>query len=185
MNEFTTIAWVLTHSQVIDGATIKGTPLALRIAAGNVPNLVDIATGGYGTLIQDGVNSTQTPTMANFATLASLLAGCTTQVEAEACAKLFAAATPPGGAAPADTLAATEAVIRNPGYRPDRLFALSDAFYPVTQGKKMRATPLLPYLTFTPSAWVMPLKIVGGGVSGGGKLMFDSRAMSGSATTSS
>ncbi len=34
--------------------------------------------------------------------------------------------------------------------------------------------PYLPYLTFAPSAFVFPLKFTGGGVSGGGKLMFDS-----------
>ena len=175
VNEFTTIASVLTHNQIIEGAAIKGSPLALRIAAGNVPNFVDLVTGGYGTIIQDGVNSTQTPTMANFATLGTLLAGCTTKATPDACAKLFAATTPPSGIAPADTLAVAEAVIRNPGYKADRLFALLEAFYPVPQGKKMRATPFLPYLTFAPSAWVFPLKIVGGGVSGPGKLMFDSQ----------
>ena len=175
VNEMTTIASVLTHNQVINGATIKGSPLALRIAAGNVPNFVNRSTGGYGTLIQDGVNSTQTPTMANFATLASLVAGCTTQVTDDACAVLFAAATSPTGAVPTDTLATIEAILRNPGYKADGLFALLDTFYPVPKGKKMRATPFLPYLTVAPSAWVMPLKIVGGGVSGPGKLMFDSQ----------
>src|SRR5271165_4794975 len=38
INEFTTIASVWTHAQFLDGMTIKGTPLQLRIAAGNVPN---------------------------------------------------------------------------------------------------------------------------------------------------
>jgi len=175
INEFTTIASVFTHNQFIDGTAIKGSPLALRIAAGNVPNFVDLATGGYGVTIQDALNSSQTPTMANFATLGSLLAGCTTQVTADACAKLFAAATSPAGAVPADTLAVAEAIARNPGHQAAKLFALLDAFYPVPQGKKMRATPFMPYLTFAPSAWVLPLKFVGGGVSGGGKLMFDSQ----------
>jgi hypothetical protein len=31
----------------------------------NVPNFVDLESGGYGVMIQDGLNSTQTPTMAN------------------------------------------------------------------------------------------------------------------------
>jgi hypothetical protein len=175
VKEFTTIASALTHNQIIEGSAIKGSALALGIAAGNVPNFVDLATGGYGTLIQDGVNSTQTPTMANFATLATLLAGCTTKATPDACARLFAATTPPSGTEPSDTLAATEAVIRYPGYHADKVFAVLDAFYPVATGKKMRATPFLPYLTFAPSAWVLPLKIVGGGVSGPGKLMFDSQ----------
>jgi len=33
----------------------------------------------------------------------------------------------------------------------------------------------MPYLSFAPSAWVLPLKFSGGGLSGGGKLMFDSQ----------
>jgi hypothetical protein len=175
INEFTTIASVWTHNQVVDGKVIKGSTLALRITAGNVPNFVDLATGGWGTTIQDPLNSSQTPTMANFATLASLLAGCATQVAADACTKLFAAATTPAGAVPTDTLAAAEAIARSPAHQADKIFALLDQFYPVPQGKKMRATPFLPYLTFAPSAWVFPLKFAGGGISGGGKLMFDSQ----------
>jgi hypothetical protein len=41
------------------------------------------------------LNSSQTPTMANFATLADVIAGCVTRVTADACDKLFVAATPP------------------------------------------------------------------------------------------
>ncbi|MCP9801596.1 hypothetical protein [Synechococcus sp. RedBA-s] len=175
VNEFTTIASVWTHNQFINGTAIKGSPLALRIAAENVPNFVDLSTGGYGETIQDALNSSQTPTMANFATLGNLLAGCTTQVTADACEKLFASAKPPTGSVPTDTLGAAEAIARNPGYQANNLFALLDRFYPVPQGKRMRATPFLPYLTFAPSAWVLPLKFAGGGVSGGGKLMFDSQ----------
>ena len=33
----------------------------------------------------------------------------------------------------------------------------------------------MPYLTFAPSAWVLPLKFAGGGYHAGGKLMFDSQ----------
>ena len=75
INEMTTVASVWTNNQFFDGAALSGTPLGLRIAAGNIPNFVDLATGGYGVMIQDGFNSTQTPTMANFATLSSALAG--------------------------------------------------------------------------------------------------------------
>jgi streptogramin lyase len=175
INEFTTIASVWTHNQFINGTIIKGSPLALRIAAGNILNFVDLATGGYGVTIQDTLNSSQTPTMANFATLGTILAGCTTHVAADACAKLFAAATTPTGVVPTDTLMAAEAIARNPAYQADKIFALLDAFYPVASGKKMRVTPYMPYLTFAPSAWVFPLKFAGGGVSGGGKLMIDSQ----------
>lgn len=84
INEMTTIASVWTHAQFIDSAQIKGHALGLRIAAGNVPNFVDLATGGWGGLTQDWLNSSQTPTMANFATLADVLAGCVTRVTPDA-----------------------------------------------------------------------------------------------------
>jgi hypothetical protein len=40
IDEMTTLASVITHTQFIDGTSIKGSPLALRIAAVNVPNFV-------------------------------------------------------------------------------------------------------------------------------------------------
>src|SRR5208282_3785979 len=104
INEMTTIASVWTNAQFLDGAAIKGPALSLKIAAGNVHNFVDLATGGYGATIVDGLNSTQTPTLANFATLANVLAGCATRVKPDACNGLFAAATSPAGKTPTDTL---------------------------------------------------------------------------------
>ena len=112
--------------------------------------------------------------MANFATLADVLAGCITRLTDDACTKLFAAATPPTGKPPTDTLTAAESIARYPWYLPQRLFALLGEFYPVPQGKTMRAVPFMPYLSFAPSAWVLPLKFDGGGYRAGGKAMFDS-----------
>ena len=147
INEMTTVASVWTHNQFINGTAIKGHALGLRIAAGNVPSFVDLQTGGWGAAIQDPLNSGQTPTMANFATLADLLAGCATRVKADACSKLFAATTPPTGAAPTDTLTAAQSTARYSWYKPERLFALLDEFYPVPQGKNLRPVngkPLTP-----------------------------------------
>src|SRR5262245_9820315 len=70
INEMTTVASVWTHNQFIDGTAIAGHALGLKIAAANVPSFVDLATGGWGGVIQDPLNSGQTATMANFATLA-------------------------------------------------------------------------------------------------------------------
>ena len=75
----TTVASVWTNAQFLEGAKIEGHALGLRIAAGNVPNFVDLSIGGWGEAIQGPLNSGQTPTMANFATLADLLAGCATR----------------------------------------------------------------------------------------------------------
>jgi streptogramin lyase len=174
INEMTTVASVWTNNQFINGAAIKGNALGLKIAAGNVPSFVDLQTGGWGTTIQDPLNSGQTPTMPNFATLADALAGCATRVTSDACSKLYAAATPPGGTAPSDTLTAAESIAKYPWYQPGRVFALLEAFYPVPQGKTMRSVPFMPYLSFSPSAWVLPLKFDGGGYRAGGKAMFDS-----------
>ncbi|MBS1133288.1 MAG: hypothetical protein H6R02_429 [Burkholderiaceae bacterium] len=173
INEMTTVASVWTHNQFIDGAVIKGQSLQLKIAAGNVPSFVDLATGGWGTTIQDPLNSGQTPTMANFATLASVLAGCVTRVRPEACETVFLAAKGPAGATPADTLTSAQAIARAPWYQPERTFTALAAFYPVPQGKTMRPVPYMPYLQFAPSAWVLPLKFDGGGYRAGGKAMFD------------
>jgi hypothetical protein len=174
INEMTTVASVWTNAQFLDGTAIKGPALSLRIAAGNVPNFVDLQTGGWGSAIQDPLNSGQTPTMANFATLADVLAGCASLVTVNACDKLFIAATPPKGAAPTDTLMAAQSAARYPWYRPERLFVLLGDFFPVPTGKTMRAVPFMPYLSFPPSAWVLPLKFDGGGYRAGGKAMFDS-----------
>jgi hypothetical protein len=174
INEFTTVASVWTNNQFLDDTVIKGNPLGLRIAAGNVPNFVDLETGGWGEAIQGPLNSSQTPTMANFATLADVLAGCVTRVTADACPRLFVASTPPKGGVPTDTLTAAEAIARYPWYLPDRLFTLLGQLYRVPPGKTMRAVPFMPYLSFAPSAWVLPLKFDGGGYRAGGKAMFDS-----------
>lgn len=174
INEMTTVAAVWTNAQFLNGAALKGHPLGLKIAAGNVPSFVDLQTGGWGTTIQDPLNSGQTPTMANFATLADLLSGCATRVTADACDKLFAAATDPRGNAPKDTLAAAESVASYPWYKPERLFVLLGQLYPVPPDKTMRAVPFMPYLSVAPSAWVLPLKFDGGGFRAGGKAMFDS-----------
>jgi hypothetical protein len=186
INEFTTVASVWTHAQFLDGTAIKGHALGLRIAAGNVPNFVDLATGGWGSTIQDALNSSQTPTMANFATLADVLSGCVTRVSTDACTKVFAAATPPNGVAPTDTLTAAQSIDRAyPWYtaretlRPARP-VLSR---PAGQDHARGAVHAVPQV-LAERAWVLPLKVTGGGFRAGGKRCSTARATSGSATTS-
>jgi hypothetical protein len=112
INELTTAASAWTAAQFLNGDALRGHPLGLRIAAGNVPNLVDLETGGLGPVIQDPLNSSQTTTLAMFSTLGNLLAGCVTQVQADACAKLFAVTTPPNRPVFTDTLAAAQNIAR-------------------------------------------------------------------------
>jgi hypothetical protein len=174
INEFTTIASVWTNAQFLDGPRLQGNVLGLRIAASNVPNFVDLQTGGWGGAIQDSLNGGQTPTMSNFATLADVLAGCLTLIRSDACNSLFYAATSPRGEYPKDTLAAAENIARYPWYQPEKLFGLLNYLYPAPQDHNLRSVPFMPYLNFTPSAWVLPLKFDGGGLRAGGKGMFDS-----------
>src|SRR5277367_6324126 len=174
INEFSTIASVWTNTQFLDGIKLQGNALGLRIASGNVPNFVDLQTGGWGGAIQESLNGGQTPTMSNFATLADVLAGCVTLIRSDACSSLFYAATSPKGEYPKDTLAAAENIARYPWYQPDKLFGLLNYLYPAPQDHNLRSVPFMPYLNFTPSAWVLPLKFDGGGLRAGGKGMFDS-----------
>ena len=170
----TTVASVWTNAQFLNDSTLQGQPLSLRIAAGNVPNFVNLQTGGWGDAIQSPLNSSQTPTMANFATLADLLSGCVTRVKSDACGSLFTAATPPGGGPPTNTLNAAEAIAFNPWHQPDKIYDLLRQFYQVAPSSHMLAVPYMPYLNWAPSAWVLPLKFDGGGYVAGGKAMFDS-----------
>jgi hypothetical protein len=174
VNEFTTVASVWTSLQVLTGDGMSGRERGLRIAAGNVPNFVDLATGAWGTAIQDPLNSSQTTTMANFATIANVLSACVTRLTPDACTKLYSAATPPTGKVPDNTLRAAEAIARYPWYQPARLFSAFQSLYPVPAGKFMRDTPFEPYLSVAPSAWVLSLRFDGGGYRAGGKAMFDS-----------
>ncbi|MGE0851005.1 MAG: hypothetical protein AB7O44_15485 [Hyphomicrobiaceae bacterium] len=173
INELTSVASAWTGAQFLNGMAFSGNALGLRIAAGNVPNLVDLETGGLGPVIQDPLNSSQTTTLATFNTLAILLTGCITRVHDDACNKLFAAAAPPGGKAPTDTLAAAQNIARNPSHQAEKLFALLDVFYPVPAGKKWRAVPFIPYLSFAPSAWTLSLVYAGGGMNSLGGIAID------------
>ena len=73
INELTTVASAFTAARFINGEAISGNPLGLRIAAGNTPNLVDPATGGWGKVLLDPLNSSMTTTLANLDTLGSLI----------------------------------------------------------------------------------------------------------------
>ena len=129
VNEFTTIASVWTSAQFLKGEALSGKILGLHIAAGNVPNFVNLETGGLGAVIQDPLNSSQTATLATFTTLADLLAGCITRVQPDACNQFFALATPPGATAPADTFRVAGCVLS----RPVRWTLVSGAFHSLPQ----------------------------------------------------
>jgi len=189
INELTTVASVWTAAQFLDGAALSGNALGLRIAAGNVPNLVDLQSGGLGSVIQDPLNSSQTTTLAKFNTLGNLLSACIKTPDA--CDKLFEAATPPGGIAPTDTLSAAQNIARYPWHAAQEIFALLDEFYLVPAGEHWREVPHIPYLNFAPSAWTLSLVYAGGGlnslggtaIDGEGNLWADDNFLVGSQST--
>jgi streptogramin lyase len=172
INELTTVASAWTGAQFLSGSALSGDALGLRIAAGNVPNLVNLETGGLGPVIEDPLNSSETTTLAKLNTLAILLTACVTE-KPDACNKLFEAATPPGGVAPANTLSAAQNIARYPWHQADKLFGLLDTFYPVPAGKRWREVALIPYLNFAPSAWTLSLVYSGGGYNGVGGIAID------------
>ena len=114
VNELTTVASAFTAARFINGESISGKPLGLRIAAGNVPNLVDPATGGWGKVLLDPLNSTQTTTLANLNTLGSLITAFFTVANDDWRARFLKAATPPGGTTPKNTLEAMAGIARVP-----------------------------------------------------------------------
>lgn len=91
INEMTTVASVWTHDQFIDGTAIKGQPVQLKIAEGNVPSFVDLATGGWGTTIQDRSTAVRRPSWPTSppCLMRWPLAGCVTQVKTDACTALY------------------------------------------------------------------------------------------------
>jgi streptogramin lyase len=119
-----------------------------------VKNLVHLGTGialattpaGNGTAPQDKVN-----------TLADLLVTCvdSSGPVSIACSNLFAAAAPPGGSTPGDTLSAILDIALNPANNAIALFTLAPPNY-----------PFRPTLTAAPTDWTLALNYAGGGLNG-------------------
>jgi hypothetical protein len=173
VNELTTVASAFTNARFIKGEAISGNPLGLKIAAENVPNLVDPATGAWGKVLLDPLNSTQTTTLANLDTLGSLITAFATVASDDWRARFLKAATPTGGAIPRNTLEAMAGIAREPWANPKMFFALFEEAYPQPKDGARRAAPFVPYLAWTPPDFALSLCFAGGGVYSPGRLMFD------------
>jgi ethanolamine utilization protein EutQ (cupin superfamily) len=172
INELTTVASAFTAAQFINGDAISGNPLGLRIAAGNVPNLVNTETGGWGKVLLDPLNSTQTTTLATLNTLGSLISHFTVAND-DWRPRFLKAATLPGGTTPKNALDAMAGIARQPWAQPKELFALFDEAYPQPKDGSRRTAPFVPYLAYVPDDFVLSLAFAGGGVYSAGRLMFD------------
>src|SRR5271165_3635526 len=173
INELTTVASAFTNARFISGDGISGNPLGLRIAAGNVPNLVDLSTGGWGKVLLDPLNSSMTTTMANLDTLGSLITASFTVANDDWRARFYKAATPTGGAAPKNTLEAMAGIAREPWADPKTLYGLFDEAYPQPKDGARRAAPFVPYLAYVPDDFALSLCFAGGGMFANGRFMFD------------
>jgi len=173
INELTTVASAFTNARFISGAAISGNPLGLKIAAGNVPNLVDPVTGGWGKVLLDPINSTQTTTLANLDTLGSLITASFTVASDDWRARFYKAATPTGGTTPKNTLEAMAGIAREPWADPKGLYALFDEAYPQPKDGARRTAPFVPYLAYVPDDFALSLCFAGGGMYANGRFMFD------------
>ncbi len=173
VNELTTVASAFTNARFLKGESISGNPLGLKIAAGNAPNLVDPATGGWGKVVLDPINSTQNTTLANLDTLGSLITAFAAGSNEDWRARFLKAATPSGGDAPKNTLEAMADIARESWADPKDLFALFDEAYPQPKDGSRRAAPFVPYLAYVPDDFSLMLAFAGGGMFANGRFMFD------------
>jgi streptogramin lyase len=173
VNELTTVASTFTCARFIKGEAISGHPLGLRIAAGNAPNLVDPATGEWGKVLLDPLNSSMTTTMAKLDTLASLITYAAVAND-DWRARFFKAATPTGGVTPKNTLEAMSGIAREPWAAPKELYGLFDEAYPLPAPDARRTgAPFAPYLVYVPADFALSLAFSGGGDYANGRFMFD------------
>jgi hypothetical protein len=173
INELTTVASAFTNARFINGDAISGNPLGLKIAAGNVPNLVDPVTGGWSQVLLDPLNSSMTTTMANLDTLGSLITASFTVANDNWRARFYKAATPTGGATPKNTLEAMAGIAREPWADPKDLYSLFDEAYPLPAPDGRRSSPFVPYLVYPPADFALSLAFSGGGDYANGRFMFD------------
>ncbi len=173
INEMSTVASAFTGARFFKSEAISGNPLGVRIAAGNVPNLVNLETGGWGKVIVDAGNSTWTTTLANFDTLASLITAFATVANDDWRTRFFKAATATGGATPKNTLEAMAGIARTPWANPTALYTLFDEAYPQPKDGSRRTAPFAPYLAYAPTDFTLSLWFGGGGSYANGNMVFD------------
>jgi streptogramin lyase len=162
INELTTVAGAYALAQFLDGKKAAGSAPGLPNAGATFFNLAT-PEGKPAPVIGLPPNGTKTEALATLNSLAGIISTCV-RVAAD-CAPLFAAATPPGGSKPNNTLSAAQAIALNPGADPAALFGLLPP-----------NSPYKPVLASAPTAWTIALKYTGGGFDGPGAMAFDADA---------
>ncbi|MFD8755180.1 NHL repeat-containing protein [Kitasatospora sp. NPDC059577] len=161
VNERTTVAVAYALSRFTGPDGVSGPHPGLQNAAAVAHNLADTGTGDVAALLAAPPNGALTSTMAEFNTLADLLAACVT---GGACDRLFDLARSPGHDRPRDTLRAAVDIAHDPGNNAVGLFDLA------------ATTPTYrPALPAAPDAWTVALRYDGNGreLDGPGNIAFD------------
>lgn len=153
IDEVTTVAsaWALAQFMDANGNITSSPTNAVGLANAflNARLLVDPATG-----MAPALSSNLTIETGKLYALANAIAPCVNSDGTSGCSPLFSAATPAGGTAPANTLAAALNIVRNPAQH------IADVLYV--------AAPQPPYpstLATPPNDWTMSLTVTGGGIS--------------------
>jgi sugar lactone lactonase YvrE len=162
VNELTTVASAYALSRFLHGERLTGGAIGMRNAAATAQAFVDARSGMVADEIAEAPNGRRTASLAILNTLADVVAGCTAGTP-PACARLLAAAAPPGGPRPATTLGAVRAIALDPVHHVDRIFGLHTSHH------------YGPRLTTAPTAWVLTLLHTDGGFDGPGRMAIDSR----------
>ncbi len=134
---------------------------------------MDLESGGWGKVILDPINSTQTTTLAKLNTLASLISAFATNSNDDWRTRFLNVATPSSGIKPKNTLEAMASIARAPWKSAKALYALFDEAYPQPKDGSRRAAPFVPYLAWTPPDFALSLCFAGGGMYANGRFMFD------------
>ena len=168
VNELTTVAaaWSLSHfmSAPANAGTSSGNSAGLVNAFSAAAKVVNTGTGKMpGATLPTGA----TLPVNEINTLADILATCinsdgSTSKTTDPCYKLFAAATPPGGATPTDTITAALNIARFPANSVAVLYSLATP-----------ASPFQPTLRQLPDNWLIGIHYIGGGLNQPGSLAVD------------
>ena len=161
INELTTVASAFTAARFINGEAISGHPLGLRIAAGNVANLVDLTTGGWGKVLLDPLNSTRprrSQTWIRSARSSPLSSRWPTTVGAPASLRPQPRPADRRPRTPSKQWPASP-VRRGP--RRKNSTRLFDEAYPLPRARCRSAAPFAPYLVYVPDDFALSLAFLG------------------------
>ena len=159
LNEVTTVAGAWSLARFMSSPTNAGTSATNIVGLENAfATAGKIASVSTGTAPGPALPAGATLPIAEVNTLANILSACVNSSGSTAagtpCASLFAAATPPGGSAPADTLTAALNIAHYPANSVPALFALAAP-----------AAVFQPMLSSAPSNWLIGIHHTGGGLA--------------------